>query len=334
MQDKPKEPTIPNLFRYATSELSQDAFICWLLKWAHSANAEKSESLHHAGRDLLSWMLSTKNVAMPADASIQVENQQKSIDVLAIVNDKIAVIIEDKTQTQQHSDQLNRYLAQISSGRKWESVVTIYLQTGDQCDYGPVRKAGYAVLHRTELLQILKPHYDRGVSSDIFRDFYENLFRWEQLVESYRNVPVANWVGRSPWIGFFKRLQLEFPNANSGWSYVANPSGGFMGFWWSPLSNKEIGLYLLLEGNKLCVKFSGKEEGKRSAAETLCAKIIGLAATQSLDFVRPGTMRDGQNMTVALLREYIVKDQDGILDLEATVSLLRRAEEVLRKVTA
>jgi len=27
-------PTTPNLFRFATSELSQDAFICWLASWA------------------------------------------------------------------------------------------------------------------------------------------------------------------------------------------------------------------------------------------------------------------------------------------------------------
>ena len=101
MPEKPKEPTVPNLFQYATSELSQDAFICWLLEWAHSDNAEKSELLHHAGRDLLSWMLSTKNVVMPAGASIQIKKQYKSIDVLAIVNDEIAVIVEDKTQTQQ-----------------------------------------------------------------------------------------------------------------------------------------------------------------------------------------------------------------------------------------
>ena len=26
--------TTPNLFKFATSELSQDAFICWLLSWA------------------------------------------------------------------------------------------------------------------------------------------------------------------------------------------------------------------------------------------------------------------------------------------------------------
>lgn len=30
----------PNLFHYASSELSQDAFLLWLLEWANPANAE------------------------------------------------------------------------------------------------------------------------------------------------------------------------------------------------------------------------------------------------------------------------------------------------------
>ena len=31
----------PNLFKYATSELSQDAFICWLLEWAKPQNRKR-----------------------------------------------------------------------------------------------------------------------------------------------------------------------------------------------------------------------------------------------------------------------------------------------------
>lgn len=36
-----------NLFEYATSELSQDAFICWLASYAHD-EAEKDEALTNA----------------------------------------------------------------------------------------------------------------------------------------------------------------------------------------------------------------------------------------------------------------------------------------------
>ena len=36
----------PNLFSFATSELSQDAFICWLLSWAKSEYAIAGKELH------------------------------------------------------------------------------------------------------------------------------------------------------------------------------------------------------------------------------------------------------------------------------------------------
>ena len=38
------------------------------------------------------------------------KKQYKSIDVLLTVNDKYKIIIEDKTYTSEHDDQLNRYL--------------------------------------------------------------------------------------------------------------------------------------------------------------------------------------------------------------------------------
>jgi hypothetical protein len=36
----------PNLFSYATSELSQDAFICWLLSWASLEYKDVDGQLH------------------------------------------------------------------------------------------------------------------------------------------------------------------------------------------------------------------------------------------------------------------------------------------------
>ena len=36
----------PNLFNYATSELSQDAFLLWLLEWANPSNSEYDPELH------------------------------------------------------------------------------------------------------------------------------------------------------------------------------------------------------------------------------------------------------------------------------------------------
>lgn len=38
----------PNLFSHGTSELSQDAFICWLAEWANPIYKETDECLYEA----------------------------------------------------------------------------------------------------------------------------------------------------------------------------------------------------------------------------------------------------------------------------------------------
>ena len=42
----------PNLFYYATKELSQDAFICWLLAWANKECAREDAALNALGLSL------------------------------------------------------------------------------------------------------------------------------------------------------------------------------------------------------------------------------------------------------------------------------------------
>ena len=37
----------PNIFDFATSELSQDAFLCWLIAWADSSQIENDETLNN-----------------------------------------------------------------------------------------------------------------------------------------------------------------------------------------------------------------------------------------------------------------------------------------------
>ena len=43
----------PNLFAFATSELSQDAALCWLLAWADPSCAASDTAMHDTGRAFL-----------------------------------------------------------------------------------------------------------------------------------------------------------------------------------------------------------------------------------------------------------------------------------------
>ena len=87
----------PNLFKYATSELSQDAFLLWLLEWSNPENKVFDSNLYEISKSFVLFLLDESESF--AIESIQCVKQYENIDVLALVNEKYAVIIEDKVFT-------------------------------------------------------------------------------------------------------------------------------------------------------------------------------------------------------------------------------------------
>jgi hypothetical protein len=64
--------------------------------------------------------------------SIEVRRQWKDIDVLLVVNGDTPILIEDKTDTKDHSDQLPRYKKVIAGAFPEDRIAAVYLKTGDQ----------------------------------------------------------------------------------------------------------------------------------------------------------------------------------------------------------
>jgi hypothetical protein len=101
----------PNLFDLATSELSQDAFLRWLLSWADVRHRAADEALHTTAVTLTAELVRPHGIEPPAGCqSLEVRRQYKDIDILVLANDDLALLIEDKTDTGERSDQLRRYL--------------------------------------------------------------------------------------------------------------------------------------------------------------------------------------------------------------------------------
>src|SRR5262245_58648749 len=125
----------PNLFDFATSELSQDAFICWLSSWANPELKEQNRALHATATAFLDRLLGVCKLPEPSDyRSVKVERQFNHIDVLLLINGEIAIIIEDKVNTKDHADQLRRY-KEVAQEFPNHRIAAVYLKTGDQCDY-------------------------------------------------------------------------------------------------------------------------------------------------------------------------------------------------------
>lgn len=117
-----------NLFSYATKELSQDAMLCWLINWINYPESK----LYSLAKDVLDMFLGDKK--LPEYCGVNVQRQYKKIDVLVQFNNKYALIIEDKTNTSEHSNQIYRYQNTLKEDFPDYEIITSYIKTGIMYD--------------------------------------------------------------------------------------------------------------------------------------------------------------------------------------------------------
>ena len=106
-----------NLFAFATSELSQDAFFCWALD---CLNRDEDSPLYGLGRSFWALLSGRKNDALPKIKGVVIRRQFKHVDVLALVvysnrTTIDALVIEDKVNTSEHDDQIQKYLTELDN---------------------------------------------------------------------------------------------------------------------------------------------------------------------------------------------------------------------------
>ena len=76
--------SLPNIFSFATSELSQDAVFSWLLQWANPSNEKFDKELCDLGKSFLYLLTDGKVTTLK---NIQVGRQWNNIDIWAEIND-------------------------------------------------------------------------------------------------------------------------------------------------------------------------------------------------------------------------------------------------------
>ncbi|TSI08307.1 PD-(D/E)XK nuclease family protein [Lysinibacillus sp. BW-2-10] len=309
----------PNLFHFATSELSQDAFLCWLMSWAHQDYQTIDKKLHVVAVDFIKEIFTLHNKFAPTIESIQIRQQFKGLDILVIINDEYAILIEDKTYTQDHSNQLIRYRAEIETAYPNLIQLPIYYKITDQGSYSSVKSAGYIPFNRRKALKVLEDGIHNGVQDTIFIDYYNHLKKIENEVTSFWNTPIESWRALA-WQGFYLELQKELPG---DWDYVSNASGGFWGFWWD--SSKEHYYYLQLEQTKLCIKIDATNaENKAKVRNEAMEKVLSESKEQDLFLQRPARLGNGRTMTIAQRMDYIQTTEDGLIDMEKTIAELKK----------
>lgn len=310
----------PNLFQFATSELSQDAFLCWLLAWSKQIYCSVDKALHDAAVHFVSEIFNLHHYEVPIIHTIEIKRQFKSLDILAIINDTYAILIEDKTYTKDHSNQLLRYRKVVQKEMGELIQLPVYYKLADQSHYRSIEKAGYTPFKRNKMLEVLKRGKDMGVQNAIFLDYYEHLQKIDDRIQAFQTERVCDWDSFA-WQGFYQELQTEI---NGDWGYVSNPTGGFWGFWWKPASDSNY--YIQLEEERLCVKVSVADniENVRDYRHKIMNDVLLESEKHNLLLEKPSRLRLGRTMTIAERQHYIQTKSDGTIDLKRTILELQK----------
>lgn len=325
----------PNLFQIATSELSQDAFFTWLMLWADPSNMQEDPALCAAGQDFIRLLIGKQYDDFSSEIrKVETGRQWENIDIWAEVNDKYLIIIEDKTSTIRHSGQLARY-KQIAEKYGCENdiiPVFIYVKSENEAKASlqQVEMNGYAVISRETLLSFFESHLS---DNDIYKDYVSHLQALDSRINSFKTVPAKEWYWYS-WQGFYAYLDKSIDVEN--WSYVANPSGGFLGLWWNFRKWKGYNVYLQIEQGPLCIKIGDVSEN-HSKVRNDWAKVVREHASVCgfSEIHKPIRFGCGTFMTVAVIdRKDWLGPDDSVVDLEQVVARLRKYEKFLDECAA
>jgi hypothetical protein len=324
----------PNLFDYATSELSQDAFLTWLIQWADKDYKDLDISLNSCAKLFVQELLGeSPNYKIE---NVQAGRQWNNIDVWALINEEYFIIIEDKKGTKEHSDQLNKY-SKIAENHYKNSAIKVklvYFKMEEQGKYSDIKNAGFSIFVRTKMLEILNKYFENTnleKQNDIISDYFKNLKTLDNKINSYKVKPINEWHWFS-WQGFYSELQN---NIGGNWEYVPNASGGFLGFWWhwnyARFEGKEFDYYLQIEQGKLVFKLYVYKENERREIRDFYRRILYKNA-EKLNIGISQFGRIGTYMGVAKLNsEFRKTDENGILDFKATLENLKKIVELINE---
>ena len=189
-------------------------------------------------------------------------------------------------------------------------------------------KDGFYPVTRRDLLDLFNSEQNAALQeSDIYGDYLNHLQSIEEAVQSFKSKPVNKWKKRA-WIGFFQHLQSYLGEGN--WGYVANPSGGFMGFWGlGHRVENNIDIYLQIEQKKICFKMSVPNKEGRSKIRDELYKLFKTEASEfDLKVTKPKRFGSGRHMTFAVLDTDVFENENSI-DLQQVNRLMDEVQKFI-----
>ena len=185
----------PNIFEYATKELSQDAMICWFLACLKS----EDEFYREIGVKFVRFILGDKKIEKD-DVLIDPETlhaQYYHMDVYAVLcmkNKAIPIIFEDKTDTYLHGGQMKKYCDTVNSWKGDKYLSDIKKSTKlPNLEWGDTRyiyfKTGYVPKWQEEDVEKKEQECENVIFKNIYIDkwiAFLNDLPTESLIDDYK----------------------------------------------------------------------------------------------------------------------------------------------------
>lgn len=223
-----------NIFKFAKKELSQDAFISWLINYINTdeeqykKEAKKFISMlcNKIGNERLIYYINNN------DYKVDIKLQYKKIDILLVIGE-FYIIIEDKILTKEHNDQIKRYRSELIKTKVPKSNIFIFYYKMFE-EYNNCPNNEYKSITRQDMIKFLDAITNRNM---ILEDYYKYLKEIEKYsrkrdviakeINKIKSNEVDNIQG-AIYTGFYGELEKEGKNIE-GWGYADNKSGGT---WW------------------------------------------------------------------------------------------------------
>jgi hypothetical protein len=235
-----------NIFSFATSELSQDAFLAYLISASKKGSSQPIQD-YKISQVFLKAFLSTNGKVEITD--IRLQEDAKYID--SITGDKIKgridlviegiygkkpfiLVIEDKTQTSQHDDQLERYRNYVNIKYTNYKKHFIYFKSDVEGEIEYVNSANYKVFTIKEIVDlIILSEMDKSTNT-IFKEWRVSILNRYTYLNRYENIPVKDWMApenKGIWKGFFYYIQNKYPQFRLHSGYFDLHGNNHWGLW-------------------------------------------------------------------------------------------------------
>ena len=190
-----------NMFKYATKELSQDAFICWCINWInykYEVKGDKNqEKLYEMSKKILDKILENTSINSSYIDKVNIIRQFENIDIILVITTKAleeyVVIIEDKvggnlSEHQRNDLYVSKLIKALKNNKekqyilslnefKEENIIPVFWKTREwnekkedlqkELNKNTGRKA--VCINGNDTLEILKKYTQY---SEIVKDFY------------------------------------------------------------------------------------------------------------------------------------------------------------------